>query len=254
MTDRKLIEFAPGLWYAEAEVRFLGVLLSTRMTVVALPDGGLALISPLVMADDIIRQLAPLGPVRHAMSPNKIHNLGLESVAHQWPQVQVWASPGLPERRPGITYAGVLDDTPHPDWAGVLDQLTTQGNTFFSEVVFFHLPSKTLIVADLIENFTDRTKVRPVARAAAKAMHIYGRALPSPEFRAFTEDAAAAGARLDQIGAWPFEHILLAHGEMIHGFEQSHEVLREVRDFLVAEVEARPAYRRKLYHFIGAIE
>ena len=65
-----------------------------------------------------------------------------------YPAAELWASPGLPERRRDLRFAGVLGDRPEPAWAPDLDQLTTDGNVFFSEVVFFHAASGTLIVAD----------------------------------------------------------------------------------------------------------
>lgn len=53
----------------------------------------------------------------------------------------------------------------------------------FSEVVFFHRASSTLIVADLVENICASTLPTKTGRVLAKTAHIYGRALPSPEFR-----------------------------------------------------------------------
>lgn len=251
MADRELIEFGEGLWYAEENIIFFRVVIQTRMIVAALPDGGLALITPLKMDDALARALDALGKVRHALSPNKIHNLGLDSVRDYWPEARLWASPGLEDRCPTIAFDGVLGDRPHSDWAGVMDQLTTRGNTFFSEVVFFHRHSATLIVADLVENFAEGMQVRPWAWRWAHLMHIWGRALPSPEFRAFTDDANAVRARLDEIDAWPFEHILMAHGVPVHGREAAHAMLRSVRDFLVEEVQARPRWKRWLYRLVG---
>lgn len=245
-----LTAFAEGLWYGEADIRFYGVTLQTRMAVIRLPDGALAVISPLVLNHALAHSLHELGPVRHILSPNKIHNQGLKSFAQAYPQARIWAAPGLVERRPDIAFSGTLDDTAHDDWAGVMDQLTTKGNAFFSEVVFFHRPGKTLIVADLIENISYDTVKGRFARAAAKAGHIFGRPLPSPEFRAYTTDASAAAQRLDQIGNWPFERILLAHGDLIT--ENARDVLRSVRDFLVAEVTDRPKYKAALYRLIAS--
>lgn len=245
-----LIEIGQGLFYAEGGVRFLGAHLMTRMSVVVLPDGGVAVISPLLPSPPLIGALRALGPVRHLMSPNKIHNQGLPGMAAAFPEAQIWASPGLIERRPGLAYAGTLGDRPRPDWAPVMDQHLTRGNLFFSEVVFFHRASRTLIVADLVENITEATIGGGFARAAARAGHILGRPLPSPEFRMYTDDAEAAAASLDAIAAWPFERILMAHGEIIT--ETAQETFAGLRDFLVEEVRRRPAWRRSLYRHLAA--
>lgn len=247
-----LTDLGNGLWFAAADVQFYGVAIQTRMAVIRLENGGLAVISPLVLDDALKQALAALGPVRHVMSPNKIHNQGIDSFVQAYPDASIWASPGLADRRPDIGFTGTLGDTPHADWADEMDQLTTQGNVFFSEVVFFHRASKTLIVADLVENISQETVKSAVARAAARAGHIFGRPLPSPEFRAYTDDPEAAGKRLDEIAKWPFETILLAHGDLIT--DRAHDVLRDVRDFLLAEVRARPDYKKILYRKVSTLQ
>jgi hypothetical protein len=45
-----------------------------------------------------------------------------------------------------------LDERPSPLWAGTIDQLVVSGG-ILSEIVFFHRPSRTLVLTDLIENF-----------------------------------------------------------------------------------------------------
>lgn len=240
-----LKQIGDGLYFAEDDVTFFGAKLQTRMSVVKLPGGGLLVISPLILTDQLKKELDALGSVRHVASPNKIHNQGLASFADAYPGIQLWASPGLPERCPELRFAGTLDDRPHPDWAPVLDQLVTLGNIFFSEVVFFHTASKTLIVADLVENISDETVKSVIVQQAAKAMKIFEKPLPSPEFRMYTTDAEAARTRLDEISQWGFDQILMAHGTIIT--EHAHEVLRDVRDFLNAEVTARSPHRAALY-------
>lgn len=239
-----------GLRYGEGEIRFYGVRLQTRMSVVDLPGGGLAVISPLLPDPPLVSALGALGGVRHILSPNKIHNQGLAGMAAAFPAARLWASPGLPERVPDLEYAGVLDDRPQADWAGVMDQHLTAGNAFFSEVVFFHRASATLIVADLVENLSPQTVPGGLARAAARAAHLMGHPLPSPEFRMYTTDAAAAGAALDRIADWPFRRILMAHGDIIT--ENARQVFRDVRDFLLDEVRHRSPRRAALYRALAA--
>lgn len=239
-----------GLYYAEDDVKFYGAELQTRMCVVELPGEELLVISPLILTDRLRIELDALGRVRHVASPNKIHNQGLASFADAYPDIELWASPGLPERCPDLRFAGTLDDQPHPDWAPVLDQLVTHGNIFFSEVVFFHAASKTLIVADLVENISDETVKSTIVQQAAKAMKMFEKPLPSPEFRMYTTDAEAARSRLDKIAEWDFDRILMAHGTIIA--EQAHDVLHDVRDFLVAEVTARSSHRAALYAFLAS--
>lgn len=247
-----LKEIGDGIYYGEDDVTFYGATLQTRMSVVALPNNELIVISPLILTDGLKAELDALGAVRQVASPNKIHNQGLASFVDAYPDIALWASPGLPERRPDLNFAGTLDDHPHPDWAPTLDQLVTHGNIFFSEVVFFHTASKTLIVADLVENISDETVKSTILQQAAKTMKMFETPLPSPEFRMYTTDAEAAGARLDRIARWDFDRILMAHGTIIT--EQAHEVLHDVRDFLIAEVTARSSHRAALYAYLASYQ
>jgi hypothetical protein len=46
-----------------------------------------------------------------------------------------------------------LGDLPEEAWREDLDQLIFRGSRFIQEVVFFHRKTRTLVLADLIENF-----------------------------------------------------------------------------------------------------
>lgn len=245
-----LHDLGDGLFYAEGSVRFYGIRIMTRMEVVVLPDGGLAVVSPLLPDDALFAALDAIGPVRHILSPNKIHNHGLAGFAARYPQAQLWASPGLPERRPDLAFDGTLTDTPHPDWAPVLDQHLTRGNAFFSEVALFHRASRTLIVADLVENLSRETLPSAAGRLAAKAGHIFGHPMASPEFRMYTDDPDAAEASLHAIAAWPFTRILMAHGDIIA--KNAGQVFAEVVEALLAEARARSPRRAALYRYLAA--
>ena len=134
-------------------------------------------------------------------------------------------------------------------WAREFDQQTTGGNVFFSEVVFLHRATRSLIVADLIENVNEETLPSRLGQAAARALHIYNQPMASPEFRMYTDDADAARSSLERIGAWPFDKILLAHGAFID--ENAKTVFQSAVDHLLTEVSARPSHRKALYRFLA---
>jgi hypothetical protein len=67
-----------SLWYADGGiVSFNGFDYPTRMVVVRLADGGLWLWSPVKRTAEIDSAVRTLGPVRHIVSPNKLHHLFL---------------------------------------------------------------------------------------------------------------------------------------------------------------------------------
>ncbi len=84
------------------------------------------------------------------------------------------------------------------------------------EVVFFHKNSRTLIVADLIENFASE-QFKPWQRVVARLTGILAPNGKTPlDWRAsFLFGRAQARICFAQILAWHPEKIIIAHGECI---------------------------------------
>jgi len=184
----------------------------TRMALVRLADGGLFVWSPVALDDTLRAEVDALGPVTHIVAPNSLHHLFIADWAAAWPEARVHAAPGLAKTRPGLTFHATLGDTPDPAWAGTLDQVIMQGNAITTEAVFFHRPSGTVIVTDLIQHLPDDW-FSGWRRLIAKWDRMTG---PEPavprKFRlAFTNRKAARAAR-DRLLAWPAERLVMAHG------------------------------------------
>ena len=141
----------------------LNVPFPTRMTIIRLGDGSLFLHSPTSPDESLLKSIDGLGPVKHLVSPNKIHYASIHPWSQHYPDAKCWASPGVRERteKHGIEihFNQNLTDSPEEIWASELDQLIFRGGRFMDEVVFFHKSSRTLILADLIENF-ERSKLK----------------------------------------------------------------------------------------------
>jgi hypothetical protein len=106
-----------------------------------------------------------------------------------------------------------LGDQADALWSDVLDQTLFQGNKIEEEVVFFHRSSRTLIVTDLCFNLP---RVRsPLQRIAPNLLDINGRFGPSRLSRVLTCDRKAARASLERVLQWDFDHIIMAHGDVL---------------------------------------
>jgi hypothetical protein len=81
------------LWFADGGVvSFKGFDYPTRMVVVRLADGGLWLWSPVERTTAIGDEVRALGPVRHIVSPNKLHYLFLGEWQTAFPEASLWAT------------------------------------------------------------------------------------------------------------------------------------------------------------------
>ena len=79
-----------------------------------------------------------------------------------------------------------------------------------------HRPSRTLLLVDLIENFTDTTPgANWVLRAYFKLFGMWNEPGPAPEYRFGWRDRAAARASLERILEWDFERIVISHGDLV---------------------------------------
>ena len=244
-------EFAPGIHLVESTVRFYGVRIQTRMTVVQLSDSRLFVHSPVALDAAIRRDLDSLGEVAFVVSPNKIHHLSIGEYTDAYPRAKAFASPGLPDRRPDLAFAGVLGDQPDPGWAAELDQARICGNIFFAEIVFLHRASRTLIVADLVENL-DRESASISGRTLARLFGVGSEPVASPEHRLYTNDARAAAESLERIGSWDFERIVLSHGGLIESGGRA--VMQTVAERLLSAVRRRSNASKKILELLARLQ
>ena len=205
-----------NIWIADGpSVSFLGFPYPTRMTVVRLADGGLWLCSPIELADELADEIAALGPVRHLVSPNKIHHLFLSAWAQAWPEAKLWASPGLARRRRDLTFDGELGDSPDPAWSDEIDQVIFHGSFAMEEVVFFHRSSRSAIITDLVQKF-DPTPMPAWRRLVMRIDGLVGPRGSTPrEWRLTFSNRRRAREALQRALAWDPQRLVIAHGEWV---------------------------------------
>jgi hypothetical protein len=202
---------ADGLWAVETPLRFRGLELGRRMAVIRLSGGELLVHSPAQLTPELHRALDELGPVRFVVPASFLHgHLFMEQYRAAYPQARLFSAPGLPRRRPDLTFDGELGDSPDPAWAAALDQALFRAGRFITEVVFCHRASGTLLVGDLCWNVTPA--MPPATRVWAGWRP---RVAPTPAFRLAITDRAAARASLERILSWEFDRILIGHGEIV---------------------------------------
>ena len=203
--------FGPSLYVAEGPtVSFLGFPYPTRMALARLGDGSTWVWSPVALSSELAGEVEAIGPVRHVVSPNKIHHLFLAEWAERWPEARLHAPPGLARRRPAIRFHAELGDEPHPAWKGEIDQAVFRGSFAMEEVVFFHGPSSTAIVCDLVQRHA------PARGWRGRLMRLDGlvgeRGSTPREWRASFVRRGPARAARERVLGWKPERLLIAHG------------------------------------------
>jgi hypothetical protein len=206
--------FGPCLYVAEGPiVSFFGFPYPTRMAVAQLSDGNVWVWSPIALTEELASAVEAIGPVRHIVSPNKIHHLFLSEWADRWPDALLYAPPGLVRKKPDLHFNAELGDKPDPGWAADIDQVIFHGSLAMEEVAFFHRPSQTAIICDLIQRHPESTMLGWKGLLMRCDGLVGDHGSTPREWRAsFLRRGPARTAR-DRVLGWNAERLLIAHGE-----------------------------------------
>jgi len=204
------------IWTVDGSmVEVLGFNYPTRMAVIRLADRRLFVWSCIPLLDELRKEVDSLGKVAYIVAPNSLHHLSIPDWQKAYPDALVYAAPKLREKRKDISFDQVLENTPNMEWAGEIDQVVIQGNLITSEVVFFHIPSGTVLFTDLVQQFP-KDWFSGWRRMVAGLDLMLGSEPSVPrKFRMAFIKRRAARASLERVTAWPARLVLMAHGELI---------------------------------------
>jgi hypothetical protein len=231
MSEAQMISVADGLWTVyEPDFRMLGLKLGTRMTIVRLPQGTLVLHSPIAISSALASAIEALGQVGHIVAPNLYHHVYAGEAQKRWPEAKLHGASGLNRKRRDLRVDSVLGKDPvSADWQGALTPVTIHG-CLLGETVLVHAPSRTVISADLFENFLemDHTPTRLYLQASGVWQKPgWGRFL-----RVLYRDHRAARQSVDALLEHDFEGAIIAHGTPVkHGAK---DAVRQTFQFLRA--------------------
>jgi hypothetical protein len=184
----------------------------TRMTIVRV-ERDLFIHSPTPLTPSLHRGIETLGRLRWIIGPSRLHYWWMPEWRHAFPDAAVYLAPGTAERSHGrINFqANTLSTDCGYPWDEDIATLPVAGRVL-TEVDFFHRPSRTLILTDLIENF-ERQKLGSLAMRLLTRL---GGALDPdgqmPRDMRLTFRRAELRAAVETMISWQPERIILAHG------------------------------------------
>lgn len=224
IVDGPLIRFGPPL---------LSMPFSTRMTIVRLADA-LFVHSPTPLSDALRAQIAGIGAPCWIISPNRIHYWWIPDWHKAFPDAAVYLAPRVREQAGSrIDFdCSALDQAQGYPWDDTIATLPVVGR-YMTEVVFFHRPSRTLILTDFIENFeADKLQswwMRVLTRLGG--VRDPDGSMPR-DMRATYRDRAALKAAVETMIGWNPERVILAHGRW-YPRDGANELRRAFRWLLV---------------------
>lgn len=211
-----LQQIGPDIWTADGPpIDVFGpIKFPSRMIVVRLGDGALWINSPVAASQAEAAHLARMGSVKYLIAPTRLHVWRLGQWKAFFPDAQLWVPPRIPARLQGLSFDGVLSDEPPPTWAQDIDQVVFRGNMLLDEVEFFHRKSRTLMIADFIQNYPAQ-EGRPFRNAMMHLGGVLNGGVPRDVRLSFTEKVLGRRS-LQKMLAWDFERLIVAHGDCIH--------------------------------------
>jgi hypothetical protein len=204
---------APDLWVVRRPLPIAVGDVGARMTVIRLADGSVMLHSPVKLDAELQRAITELGPVRWIVAPSKVHHRFLPEHVAAFPNALLCGAPGLAEKRRDLSFHHALAPSAPPGWPAEVKLQLFEGAPLMNEVAMLHVPSRTLVLTDLVFNLP------PGARNGARLFHwlvgATGRFGPHRIIRFGIRDRAAARRSIDAILAWDFDRVVMSHGEVV---------------------------------------
>ncbi|WP_201832173.1 DUF4336 domain-containing protein [Microvirga zambiensis] len=209
---------AENLWIVDSGPQdAMGLDLPVRMTVIRLGNGDVWLHSPTRFSAELRREIETLGPIRHLVAPNIAHWTHLKGWQGSCPAAKTSAAPKLRERaqvrKEGLRLDRDLTDIPPAEWNGEIEQVVVPGGAGFREVAFFHRPTRTLILTDLVQNL-EPEKLSFGTRLFAKLTGVQAPNGKAPAYLRLVVRLRLKEAReaLARIVAWNPERVIFSHG------------------------------------------
>jgi len=207
-----LHEFGPEIWLSDGRVikAALGFHYPTRMAVIRLTGGDLFIWSPVALTEGLRVQLAEMGVVRFVVAPNGLYDTYLAEWMAAFPEAELHVAPGLAAKRTDLATKAELGDK--GPWAGEIARVVMEGNKITCEAVFFHKPSGTALVADLVQQFPRGW--HKGWRGLIARLDLMTEPMPAvpQKFRVAFRDRKKARSAVRAILSWPVEKVVMAHG------------------------------------------
>lgn len=206
------------VWIVDSgPISTLGLTLPVRMTVLRLHDGSLLLHSPTRFTPELAQALDALGTVRHLVAPTVAHWMFLDAWQRAYPGATTWGVPALrgraQVRKSGVRIDADLADEAPAAWANDIEQGLVRGGGGFEEAWFLHKSSRTLVLADLVENLQP-SKLTPMTAAAMRATLATEATTGLHVRAALGLGGQAARKAIRAMLATEPESVILAHGDL----------------------------------------
>ncbi len=216
---QQLKKVGENLWVHEDTMSLVAnTQLRLRMCIAKLADGGLWVHSPTALTPELKAEIATLGMVNFIIGPSNGHHLWIRDWLEVYPNASVHVSAGIPKKVALKNYQ-ILDESHENIWHPDLAHIYLPGASMFSESVFLHKATRSMLVTDLIQNHSDPSPSGLpgfITRFVFEPLGFKGMCVAPPLKLSFIiKDKKGFASAIRKILDWDFERIIVTHGDMI---------------------------------------
>ncbi len=215
---------ADDIWMFAYPLKMLGADLRRNVTIVRLRSGKLVIHSSGPFSPDDVAKIRELGEPGWILDGILRHDTFAHEGRAAFPNIPFLAPEGFAKEVRFPTQPIV----PTPaEWDGELLALEIQGAPIARDTAMLHVPSRTLILTELLFNFGpgEGLWTKFLLNIAVGARHNPGMSRP---FKMGVKDKAAFENSLATILGWDFDRVIFGHGDVIEagGKEKVRQGLR----------------------------
>ncbi len=207
-----LRHIAENLWVAEQKQATLGVEYGARMTVIRLKNQELIVISPIRFTPDLLAAVKDLGVVAALIAPNSFHHLFMKPWTEAFPNAKLYAVQQLKAKRPDLQISYIMNEGFKSPWPDEVSVDFMEGGGMYSEAIFYHHVSQTLILTDLCFNI--HTIKGFFGKTMLKIYGVYQKFGPSKAVALLVKRKDNLVRTVERIAQWDAKRIIVAHGDI----------------------------------------
>lgn len=225
MSDIVIREVTQGIWtFSKPFNRFGWLPIGGRSTAIRLKNGGVWLLASTPMSPETKETLDKLGPVQYIVGADAVHHLYLGDYKKAYPTAKLIAPKDAIKRHgdPDLKFDGVWGTDPPETQYGFEDEVKACYFSGFKnkDVAFLHIPSKTLIEADLLFNLPATEQYSKTVKSGRIPILGTGGFYPGSWIHSkliwnmgLDKEAMRRDART--VASWDFDRIIPCHGDVI---------------------------------------
>ena len=204
-------KIADDLWLLQYPLSVLGTQHGRNVTVIRLRSGGVILHSMAAFTEADVAAIRSVGSPGWLVESMLLHDTYAKEGHMAFPEVPLLGPPGFSD----VVKFPTLPLLPAPaEWTGEVEVYPVEGAPKLKEHLFLHVPTRTLIVADLIFNFD------PHEHGWDRFFHRYIAGFKrypgmSRIFKICITDREAFGTSMQKVMESDFDRIIVGHGQVI---------------------------------------